>query len=453
MKKVVFGLLATAVFSLWSCGSKELYDSTAAEQKARASYAENFVKKYGDVNLNQSWDYTRGAQLATRGVSEITTTLIDGLDFGINGNTFTKNQAIYNAIKTVLPERVQHQGEPAVLVSPASSFYIFPISTQGRWTHDLKIRVGDNDPIMLYSKTWTDYSKPYVNGMKSGNTTVSMKGLFVHAPVGTPIDVFIDNVNSNTTGPKPSVGTSNGQAIYVDVPSDVKLDLPEDIQLRENAIIKYVGIEDCTVTSGSEKTDNDYNDIVLAIVGNPDVPAKIVITQDSYEVKTEVAKRYMIEDLGTTDDFDFNDVVVDVVATTTTTHKVTYNNGILASDVVTGEETSTKAYVRAMGGTLDFTLTIGKTQWSKSGAHFDVEKMYNTQPIVEDEILATFDVEGWIPDQNNVEIQVLDKSENVYTIKFPKFGTVPMIIAVDPSLLWMKERVSVPSTWFYEVKQ
>ncbi|MBO5593134.1 MAG: hypothetical protein J5931_00855 [Prevotella sp.] len=34
-------------------------------------------------------------------------------------------------------------------------------------------------------------------------------------------------------------------------------------------------------------------------------------------------------------------------------------------------------------------------------------------------------------------------------IKFPKAGTAPMIIAVDPTQTWMSERQSVPESWFY----
>lgn len=451
-KSVVLG--AVAVLAAASCSKTDVYDSSALEAKQRADYSSNFIAKYGTVAPNQTWDFTKGTQLKTRAdVTSITATVIDGLDFGISGNTFTKNASIYNAIKTVLPERVQHEGKPAVLVAPASSFYIFPISTQGRWTHDLMVKVGDQDPVKLYSKTWTDYSKPYVNGMTQGSATVDMKGLFVQAPVGTPIVIYIDNVNSNTTGPKPSVGTSTGQAIYVDVPSDVTLELPHGVDLAEDAVIKYVGIEDCTLTTTSEKTDNDYNDIVLAVVGNPDVPEEVIITNEEYEVSTIISKRYMVEDLGTTDDFDFNDIVVDVCQTDVTKHKVTYENNVLTTDEVTGVESSQKAYIRAMGGTLDFTMKIGDTSWNKTAAGFDATKMYNTNPVVGETVLAEFDVTSWNPDTNNVSVEVLQKgSDQVFTITFPKTGTVPMIIAVDPSQEWMLERHSVPSSWFYTVE-
>ena len=450
---------AVATLALVSCSkSTDMYDPTTApkvdkQTKQKTEYATNFTKKYGAVDKNQTWDFSKGAQLLTRANGDaITAEVIDGLDFGLEGNTFTKNQGIYNAIKTVLPERVKHEGKPAVLVAPASSFYIFPISTQGRWTHDLKVRVGDQEPVMLYSKTWTDYSKPYVNGMKQGNSVVNMKGIFVQAPVGTPIEIFIDNVNSNTTGPKPSVGTATGQAIYVDVPSDVTLELPNGVDLLDGAVIKYVGMEDCTLTTGSEKSDNDYNDIVLAVVGNPDVPEEVIITNEEYEVSTILSKRYLVEDLGTTDDFDFNDVVVDVAQTDVTKHKVTYENNVLKTDEIVSVESTQKAIIRAMGGTLDFQLTIGNTKWSKSGAGFDVPTMYNTKsPIDEGAVLAEFDVTGWNPSTNNVSIQVQQKdSQEVFTITFPKTGTVPMIIAVDPSQTWMFERVSIPSSWFYK---
>lgn len=456
-------LCAVSVFTFMvSCTkSTDVYDPSAVEENQKkeqawkldvttAEYAANFEKKYGKISPNQSWDFTTGRRLGTRAATTITTTLIDGLDFGISGNTFTKNNGIYNAIKQVLPERVKHTGKPAVLVCPTSSFYIFPISTQGRWTHDLKVKVGNNNPIQLYSKTWTDYSKPYVNGMKQGNSTVAMNGLYVEAPVGTPIDIFIDNVVSNTTGPKVSVGTATGQAIYVDVPSDVTLDVPASVDLKDDAIIKYIGIEDCTLTSGSETTDNDYNDIVLAIVGNPDVPEEVIITEEEYTVPTSIVKRYMVEDLGSTDDFDFNDIVVDVMQNFTETHKVIIKNGVRESDdVISNEASGQKAIIRAMGGTLDFTLTIGSTTWSKSGAKFDTATMYNTKNINKDEVLAEFNVSDWDPENNNISVEVNEPSRGVYTITFPKEGTAPMILAVDPEQTWMTERTSVPAAWFY----
>ena len=76
--------------------------------------------------------------------------------------------------------------------------------------------------------------------------------------------------------------------------------------------------------------------------------------------------------------------------------------------------------------------------------------MYNTQGSVDyDKVLAEFEVTGWNFQANNVSVKVNGKDGQVFTITFPKAGTAPMIIAVDPSQNWMDEFVSVPASWFY----
>jgi hypothetical protein len=162
----------------------------------------------------------------------------------------------------------------------------------------------------------------------------------------------------------------------------------------------------------------------------------------------------LIEDLGAIGDFDFNDVVVDVEENTVITHSVTYENGVLKTDEIVSETPEkAKAVIRAMGGKIDFELVIGNTVWSKSGAGFDFETMYNTEGTIDhNKVLAEFEVEGWSPSANNVSIRVNGKDGKVFTISFPKEGTAPMIIAVDPTQHWMYERQSVPSSWFYRNK-
>ena len=104
-----------------------------------------------------------------------------------------------------------------------------------------------------------------------------------------------------------------------------------------------------------------------------------------------------------------------------------------------------------MGGTLDFELTIGETKWVKSENGFTVGTMYNTQGEVDyNKVLAEFEVTGWNYDENNIGVKVNGEKGQVFNIGFPKAGTAPMIIAVEPTQKWMKERVSVPKSWFYE---
>ena len=476
----VFALSAVATFV--SC-SKDIQaiNASAIEEKQKNDYASNFVAKYGAIDPNQSWDFTTGErQLSTRGATTITTTIMEkGIDWGDVSKIKTtvqdanwhhsniqiesgteKNGDLLKAMVKALPEKQKQNGKPVVLVAPSSGFWIYPLFSGGVLTYDLKVKVGNQDPVTIFSKDWINMQT--INGMQKGNEYAdggisNMRGIYIEAPVGTSVEVYIDNIYCHTKAannaynkafPSPA-GTTNGRAIYVDIPEGIRPEI-EGVELKENAIIKYIGIED--ISAGAPMSgDNDFNDLVLAVVGNPDVPQEKIIEEDQYEVKTCVPKRYMIEDLGSIDDFDFNDIVVDVEDYTIETHKVTRENGVIKTDkVLSTTSAPSKAVIRALGGTIDFELEIGNTKWKKSDSEYVVTTMYNTQGTIDyDAVLAEFEVTGWIARDNNISVTVTEKSGDVFTITFPKAGTAPMIIAVDPTQNWMKERVSVPKSWFY----
>lgn len=442
---------ALAVLSIASCSKNDVFDAqqAAANEIAqkKTTFENNFVAKYGQVAPTQSWDFSTNQQrLGTRGEGDqIETKIVDGLDFGQitypaigrdkNGNYIygikgTKNNALLSAITKVLPEGTKHQGETVTLVAPSNSFTIYPLTCQGAWTHDLMVKVGDNAPVTVYQKDWTDFSVPYANGtIFTDGSKVKMRGLYVEAPIGTPIEIYLDNIrewSQNTWGQwqyskKKAAGTSNGQAIYVEVGNDVK---PEGVTLVEGAIVKYIGIED------NPKGDLDYNDVVLAVVGNPDVPEEIKIENEEYKVPVSVTKRYMMEDLGSTDDFDFNDVVVDVTETTVYTHKVTIVNGVKESDDVIDTKKSQKAVVRHLGGIYPFVLKVGDTTFDEMGGKDTFDKDVEIEKVVT----------GWIPAQNNVSVTVKSTESQMYTNEFPKTGAFPMMFTCDPEVKWAAER-------------
>ena len=467
MKVILKSVVASlAVMSFAACSNNDLYDEgvvaankTAEQQK---SYENNFVKTYGAIAPNQSWDFSTNQQrLGTRaGETAIVTKTVEGLNFDVKYNkvgrewngfgwnyyldnrSINKNQDLLNNVSNKLKDGDKHTDvQKAVLVAPSNSFTIYPISVQGMWTHDLYVKVGNNAPVKVYSKTWTDFSHPYVNGdpltLSSVNynkqtytveTSVSMPGLYVEAPIGTPIEIYLANVKEGQTK-KSTVGTSTGHAIYVDGNGAV----PTGIEVRDDAVIKYVGIEDNTTGS----SDLDYNDVVLAIVGNPDVPKEIVIEGEEYDVPTSLTKRYMIEDLGTTDDFDFNDVVVDVTRNTVAHHTVEIVNGVKTSDVVTSTDVTEKAVIKHLGGILPFVLKIGDKTLPQLGGEDTFEKDVNLE----------YEITGWEPANNNISITV-----NNTTLSFPKPGAVPMIIACDDSEAWSAERVAFDWQKFLQVK-
>lgn len=451
MKKIT-SLVASvsALLLITSCSHEADFDSTAYVQQKKNEYAQNFVKKYGEINPNQTWDFTTGATLGeTTRVGETSEVYVcKGLDFGLeetvtptwNGYTYsynvTKNKDIYNTIKNKLKDGDTHTGQKAVLVAPGNPFVIYPLTVQGKYTHKLYVKVG-NTSYLLYDKNWTIYDRPFCNGMLIGfnilgqKVRANMKGIYVDVPAGTRIEVYLDNVNG---GNKPNVGTATGNAILVDA-GNAK---PEGIEIHDNSTVEYIGIED--VNDG----DNDFNDVVLTMVGYPNVPEEVIIKEDEYTEKTTLSKRYMVEDLGDLDDFDFNDIVIDMIENTTTTHKVTTTNGTITSDDVTTTKEQ-KAFLRHRGGIYPFSVKIGNSYTSD-----EFPGVLSDDPNIE---LTNFG-NAWNPETNNISVNVRDMNTNtVVTIPFGMQGQAPMMVAVNTTLNWMPERKAVPNSWFDPVPE
>jgi hypothetical protein len=223
---VAFGAVATFM----SC-SKDLAGSSY-EDVQKQKYAANFVAKYGEIDANKSWDFATGErQLSTRGVTTIRTEIMKkGIDFGDVSKVKTvvkdknwyyseilggveKNGDLLDAMITALPEKRSWTGKPAVLVAPASGFWIYPLFSGGCLTFDLKVRVGDQDPVIVFSKDWINFQT--INGMQKVGVNgdggiIDMKGIYIEAPVGTPVEVYIDNLYNHTP-----VSNNNGKKISV----------------------------------------------------------------------------------------------------------------------------------------------------------------------------------------------------------------------------------------------
>lgn len=210
-------------------------------------------------------------------------------------------------------------------------------------------------------------------------------------------------------------------------------------------------------------SDYDYNDLVLLIISD-----EIKTETDEYYNSKTIKKRYMVEDLGTTDDIDFNDMVVDIEETKWYKYTVTKTNGeptnVVETPVDDNDATHTntqKAIIRAMGGTLDFDFKIGgKVVFTKSTSQYTVGTMYNTtrDHINYSNVMWEGTVSGWNPSENNVSFTVYNKNSpgngssdgvgtSSYDIVFPGLGEVPYIIAFDPSKEWRDERHPICKKW------
>jgi hypothetical protein len=162
-----------------------------------------------------------------------------------------------------------------------------------------------------------------------------------------------------------------------------------------------------------------YTDLVMWVQKVPSVPS------------LTMQKRYMVEDLGGSDDFDFNDIVFDVYQFSDNTQR---------------------CFVRALGGTLGISIKVGNSTWSKAPTFENTEMLNTTAGNVDySKSLADFGVTGWIPSQNNVSVTVTGKDGYTWEVVFPLTGEVPFIVATADGKEWMNERVGVPNIeWFGE---
>lgn len=258
-----------------------------------------------------------------------------------------------------------------------------------------------------------------------------------------------------------------GESQAIDAQS-LKSALSSEFSIELNDKFEYmvIGCEDAGAYG--KKSDNDYNDLVLLLVGNT------LPTQTT-------RKRYMIEDLGATEDFDFNDIVVDV------TEKVTNVAG-------SGKTYTQTAAIRHLRGTIPFRVTIGTKTFGNGGimcghnsGGFDYDPSTSnasdyswtyTVANVDDTKLTALRSNYWDPENNNIKVEVWpnynsedgntstvywtggsdgdqnnlqDPNDNnvqrTQIVEFPKVGKVPYIIATDQTVKWMDERISIPENW------
>jgi hypothetical protein len=153
------------------------------------------------------------------------------------------------------------------------------------------------------------------------------------------------------------------------------------------------------------------------------------VIPDEPTLVSEISKRYMMEDLGTIGDFDFNDAVVDL-------SQKTWSDGTVTKTGI----------VRALGGILDITIKLGgKTAWTKS-SNLNPASIINTQPNYnENGNYGEFDASDWNPDANNIAFVVKGQNSEEVTINFPETGSVPQMVAVKITRNWMEENKRVPS--------
>ena len=401
-KNALFGMsLLMASVAFVSCSKTDIFEENKqyfAEQE-KSEYRTNFVQKYGEVDPNQSWDFctTSSTQADTRAGESLSWGYLNPInDWLTRWAEHDKAQviaAINNAeVKTFNPY-------VAVDLYPAYSYV-----ANNNNTDFYRLAVHYNDQTTKVYRQGVGY---FLEALNKGWNTLGRLGR---------------SINSKSL-------TTASNVYWTLYPTDI------NVWGIENII--GGSIEDYKIDSYKEFTVNGRKYWAFRVGPNGSYSDLICMVKNVDPVRP-IQKRYMIEDLGSKKDFDFNDIVVDVY------------------QAINGSQ---KAIIRAMGGTIDFTLQIGSTKWQKSvdgvAAGYNVETMYNTENPVWDEALVEFTVKDWNPATDNITVTAnsVDNDGVIITIPFPREGEVPMIIAVDTFVDWQLEKKSLPKDWWEPVEE
>lgn len=221
---------------------------------------------------------------------------------------------------------------------------------------------------------------------------------------------------------------------------------PTNINAEYN--VKMVACEE----SNETQKDTDFNDFVCLLVGRPNVPAVVNLSNKKYTSLVE--KRYMVEDMGSAVDWDFNDIVVDM------TRSIPYTLSNDYSKITAGTAT-TSAVIPWLGGTAPIQVMIGgKVIGSRiddpTNQEQTIKQLENQDPPKKPTRFSggqtgwevgygtTTNTSGWDPKKDNITILVWREDgsqldEGAWKVSFSRTGEVPYIIATDQNVVFVRE--------------
>lgn len=482
---LVIGSMAVMGLSFSSCSEDVTFDGNAAFEQQKAQYEANFIKKFGPVDPKQTWDFSTmtpvyglpasGSSVATRAASGSVTR-------GQLPNKLVVDQTFIEWMHTNMKAGVNNckKGNPFYLTASGKDFTIVPIF-QGQATYywELYMHVYDEN-----GENGED-----IQVWKKGQELEQMETSTSNWTACGPTDKIADNAYA-VRSPQFSFSVPKNRNYYFylltwdtydkftsnkphmsAIPSSLNSHMlslegfskPSFVPEGNEAMI--IGCEDKLKSS-----DNDFEDLVFMMYSEelPETNFK--------EIEVRKTKRYLIEDLGSIDDFDFNDIVADmsIVWKEKVTLKYDANGGWVEDESIEHQEIPgsrhQEAIVRALGGTINIRLLVGNTEiWQKEG-NYPITNMLNTgwggTEINYNAVYAKIsnknadgqDLWTWIPDENNISVIVeypeggTNNSFGVQIISFQKEeGKVPVIIAVDPTINegWRSERDPIDPSWWY----
>ncbi len=387
-------IAAGATFINSSCSSNDAptYDPSAEKT---ASYQDNFVKTFGNIDPKNDWGFGENIPTAPKPTKGVNTNANEWGGYVEVPDTLTEAQ-----IATVTSWFASHPNPQGIAIN-WSDFFVQQVSST---------EYGKN---MDYLTCGT--AEEHINNFNAGDCGLNGNVCYWQNPNDQNDRLYRSDkiqfmVNSSTEcfGYHESRGTYNQQY------NDKFVIIPGSMIDSSVAGMYFVGFDyNSSKGEGSSENinaDGYYNDWIVKITPG-------LYTQ---------GQRIMCEDLGTTADFDFNDIVVDV-----------YNDwrGYTGADY----SGATIITLRAAGGTLKATVA-GKDIHELFGV--STQDMVNTG--VKTAPVAIFRIPQ-VANAKDIEIKVAN-ADGTWELKTAT-GAAPQKILVPNSVKWNKEYKSILNSY------
>ena len=453
MKKYLMtGIAAVAMCAAFtSCSKDTTFEQITPEQANEAKYSANFVAKYGQPAADQDWGFNafeNNTRSITRGVYS---------NLNMLGNLPAGGLNIY-APKAVNDPTV-NANETQLVVAEFSK-------RRPGVVNELNINFTDFFVHQVYKGDSKDYQGNYYkdgfnsdvqNASSNMNHLQCMKNITladVSASVGDNTgcvaigDGFMEHINNFNNGNCTNSATVDNQSVT-----------SPGVKIEGATLMLNSGTNDFAYHNS---TDSKYHNEYIIIAGaeiDPSLAGYYYVGFDFYAHGTDKypanknmdverdyvfndwivrispaefagAARVACEDLGTTDDFDFNDVVFDVVSNS---YYNNYKNG--------QKEDYTIITVRAAGGTLPLFLEVGGVRKEVHDL-FGVSRttMVNTNNGTVSRPIAQFTVPGtFSPKQVAV---IVEQAAKEIILKAEE-GAAPQKICVNTTFKWCNEREQI----------
>lgn len=271
------------------------------------------------------------------------------------------------------------------------------------------------------------FTDPNNNAFTWGMTGMRSKGFLINIPVGYRVGFWIENTDNYL-----------GTKFYSNRVLNPECDYYSAVGKHSNGNY-FFGLEDWLIKDSKGQGKNtDCNDIVFFVknAGNNDLPDP-VDPDETPDDDDDVEMSWILacEDLGSTDDYDFNDIVLEIM-------KNTANNSV-------------EVRCLAAGGTIPAYITYNDVEIGEAHALLggQTNQMINTNSFgaaSEWQTLTGVSVDMSIDEIiKNISIRVTQNEGDVYAteIKAPEIGEAPQMIIVPGDWEWPAERKGIETAY------